>query len=170
MNETSKNWANAAAVCRCCQDRRSAPYPVRAHCHPRVASTQSRPEWHQPQLAQNLRNAATAPRASRLRADLSVNVVRLFEVVMGLFTTPKVARLLLLLCLLVGIGLCWFQQPPPTVEAAVRHAPYVVGGPDVREVRVVTDRRGDKTVLFHPHPPGPELGERHVPAQRGGRA
>jgi hypothetical protein len=70
------------------------------------------------------------------------------------------------LCLLVGIGLCWFNQPPPAVEAAVQNAPYVVGGPEVREVRAVTDRQGEGVLLSEPMALDPKLEEGRVVAQR----
>ncbi|HEU4582579.1 MAG TPA: hypothetical protein VFS67_30190 [Polyangiaceae bacterium] len=85
---------------------------------------------------------------------------------MGPFTTPKAARLLLLLCLLVGVALCWFHQPPPGAEAAVQNAPYVVGGPEVREVRVVTNGWGDNVTLSEPLQLDPKLEQGQVVAQR----
>jgi hypothetical protein len=53
---------------------------------------------------------------------------------MHLFTSQRASRLLLILCVLGGVSLCWVQQPPPMADAAVIGAPFVVGGPEVAKV------------------------------------
>lgn len=75
---------------------------------------------------------------------------------MHVFTTRRASRLLLLLCVLVGVSLCWVQQPPPTAECTIVGAPFVVGGPEV--TRVFRVDPGPRTELVI----DPKLSDGHV--------